>query len=355
MPFFSFCKQRFFMLLSALLLLMAAGVTVGAMTLNHWLYDPLPLVEDTVIRIQKGDNLSKVAYRLENEGVINSARLLVLYARATKQTTVKIGEYLLPKNSHRVSLLSLLQSDNVLSYKVTLVEGKTFQDFLLRLKSNEKIVSTLNDDVGYPELLRQLNIDLKHPEGWFFPDTYQFSAGITDVELLQQAHQRMQTVLAEEWDNRAESLPYQSAYEALIMASIIEKETGVAYERPEIAGVFVRRLQKGMRLQTDPTIIYGLGKDYTGNIRRKHLRQKTPYNTYMIDGLPPTPIAMPGREAINAALNPKEGNSLYFVAKGDGSHYFSATLVEHNRAVRKYQINKRAEQYRSSPPPASNQ
>ena len=174
-------------------------------------------------------------------------------------------------------------------------------------------------------------------------------AGTTDKALLLQAYRRMRRILTEQWRQRQRNLPYDNDYEALIMASIIEKETGVAGERRKIAGVFVRRLLRGMRLQTDPTVIYGLGDSYQGNLTRAHLKQATPYNTYTINGLPPTPIAMPGRAAIHAALHPKDGKALFFVAKGDGSHHFSETLTEHNKAVRKYQIKKRRTHYQSSP------
>ncbi len=333
----------------SVLVLMAAG-TLSAMTIHHWVKTPLNLSEDKIIVVNKGDTLSKIAYQLERDSIIESAKLLILYARITKQTKLEIGEYLLKSGSTYEQLLRSFHHANVIAYNVTLVEGKTFKDFLSVLQSTQNITSVINSDDSQSGILQQLGIDLDHPEGWFFPDTYQFSKGTTDAEVLQQAYQKMEAVLEEEWQNRADNLPYASAYEALIMASIIEKETGVAYERAEIAGVFVRRLQKGMRLQTDPTIIYGLGDEYKGNIRRKHLRQKTAYNTYVIDGLPPTPIAMPGREAIHAALHPKAGKALYFVAKGDGSHYFSATLQEHNKAVRQYQINQRKKQYQSSPP-----
>ncbi len=354
-----FSKQYLVPAFSLLLLVLMACATLGAFAIQKWLYQPLSLQKDHIITIKKGDTLSKVAYQLEESGVLASAKLFVMYARLTEQTHINIGEYLLPQLSTRSSLLALLQSDDVISYKLTLVEGKTFTDFLQTLKKHEKITSVLNSEGDYNEdayskdnyvaILKQLNIDVEHPEGWFFPDTYQFVSGTTDADILKQSYGRMVQVLNEEWAQRSSDLPYQNAYEALIMASIIEKETGVAYERPEIAGVFVRRLKKGMRLQTDPTIIYGLGKEYQGNIRRKHLRQKTPYNTYVIDGLPPTPIAMPGREAIHAALHPKAGKSLFFVAKGDGSHYFSETLAEHNKAVRQYQINQRRQNYQSAP------
>jgi UPF0755 protein len=190
------------------------------------------------------------------------------------------------------------------------------------------------------------------PEGRFFPDTYRFVRGMTDVELLKKAYDRLDEVLAKEWSQRAADVPYTEPYQALIMASLVEKETGVPQERGQIAGVFVRRMEMGMLLQTDPTVIYGLGDRYNGKLTRAHLKEPTPYNTYVISGLPPTPIAMVGREAIHAALNPVAGNSLYFVARGDGSHVFSDDLDAHNNAVREFQIKRRAD-YRSSPAPTT--
>jgi UPF0755 protein len=186
-----------------------------------------------------------------------------------------------------------------------------------------------------------------HYEGQFLPDTYHFPKNLTDVEFLKRAYSAMQTVLKEEWDNRAVGLSYKNSYEALIMASIIEKETGQASEREQISGVFVRRLEKRMRLQTDPTVIYGMGDKYKGNIRKRDLLRDTPYNTYRRHGLPPTPIALPGRDAIHAALHPAESDALYFVARGDGSHQFSATLKEHNNAVIKYQLKGRVRSFSS--------
>ena len=341
--------SRVIQIISIVVIIVMATMTIGASVVQHWLRAPLSLTANYVVTVNKGDSLSKLAYKLEHEGILSSARLFILYARAVDKTKLEIGEYLLVKGSSREHLIHLLQSRDVISYKVTLVEGKTLNDFITALHNNPKIIAKLAKGSDTNNVLQQLSVDVEHPEGWFFPDTYQFVSGTSDVDILQQAYQRMQLVLADEWKNKAKNLPYKTAYEALIMASIIEKETGVAYERAEIAGVFTRRLKKGMRLQTDPTIIYGLGSDYNGNIRRKHLTQYTPYNTYMINGLPPTPIAMPGREAIHAALHPKSGKALYFVAKGDGSHYFSATLAEHNKAVVQYQINKRRKKYQSSP------
>ena len=323
-------------------------VAAGAALFKHWVNQPLAIFEDTLIRIQPGDSLSKVSHQLARQQQLSWPRLLILYARLTERTKVEVGEYRIAANTTPEQLLDIFQSGDVVTYSVTLVEGKTFRDFLRVLQQKNNLRHTLKDKTAQDFIaLNQLDID--HVEGWFYPDTYQYVAGTSDNAILLRAHQKMQQVLEEEWRQRAANLPYKSPYEALIMASIIEKETGVAAERPEIAGVFVRRLKKGMRLQTDPTVIYGLGDQYQGNIRKKHLRQPTPYNTYTIDGLPPTPIAMPARAAIVAALHPADGNSLFFVGKGDGSHHFSATLREHNRAVRKYQIQQRAKNYRSSP------
>ncbi|RYZ77967.1 MAG: endolytic transglycosylase MltG, partial [Moraxellaceae bacterium] len=191
------------------------------------------------------------------------------------------------------------------------------------------------------ERLQILNLPVTHPEGWFFPDTYRFSKGTTDVEILTQAYNAMRKTLDELWASKAENLPYTSAYQALIMASIVEKETGIASERFDVAGVFVRRLKIGMRLQTDPTVIYGMGDNYSGNIRRQDLLTPTPYNTYTINGLPPTPIALPSKASIEAALHPAEGKSLYFVATGNGGHNFSDSLEQHNQAVARYLKNLR--------------
>lgn len=331
--------------------LFAAGLLTLAfcmVTFNNWLNQPLVLAEETVVRINAGDTLSKLSYQLEKDNILTQPRWLILYARFTKQTGLEVGEYKLPEQVTPKLLLETLRNGDVINYSVTLIEGKTFKDFMQVLSEQVQLERTLTGK-SFDEVIKQLQLDIKHPEGWFYPDTYQYVAGSSDAEILLRAHNKMQKVLNEQWLKRAKDLPYKNAYEALIMASIIERETGVAYERPKISGVFIRRLQKGMRLQTDPTIIYGLGDSYKGNIRRRHLTQKTPYNTYVIDGLPPTPIAMPASAAINAALNPAAGKTLFFVAKGDGSHQFSETLAQHNKAVQEYQINNKAKNYRSSP------
>jgi len=234
-------------------------------------------------------------------------------------------------------------------YNLTLVEGWTFRQVRAAVAKHEKIKHTL-DGLSDAEVMDKLGHTGVFPEGRFFPDTYRFVRGMTDVELLQQAYMRLDEVLAKEWAERSTDLPYRDPYQALIMASLVEKETGIPQERGQIAGVFVRRMRLGMMLQTDPTVIYGMGERYNGKITRADLREPTPYNTYTMTGLPPTPIAMVGREAIHAALNPSNGTSLYFVARGDGSHVFSDDLDDHNSAVREFQLKRRSD-YRSSPAP----
>jgi len=238
------------------------------------------------------------------------------------------------------SLLQLLLSGKSIAYKITIPEGWTFDLILQALRDSPEIEHTL-EGLSEKAILIKLGMQEEHPEGWFFPDTYSFPRGSKDLAFLQRAHKKMRQVLQTEWQNRDQGLPLNNAYEALILASIVEKETGLATERPEIAGVFIRRLKKGMKLQTDPTVIYGMGDRYQGNIRRRDLRQNPPYNTYVHSGLTPTPICLPGKDAIHAVLHPAAGKSLYFVARGDGSHQFSATLKQHNAAVRKYQLGKK--------------
>jgi UPF0755 protein len=230
---------------------------------------------------------------------------------------------------------------------VTLIEGATVKEMLASLADHETLEKTLSATDAIT-LSTELGLNVDSTEGLFLAETYYFERGATDRELLLRAHRQLNELLEKHWQNRDVNLPLKSSYEALILASIIEKETGLSSERGQISGVFVRRLNRGMRLQTDPTVIYGLGERYQGNLTRKHLKESTPYNTYRIPALPPTPIALVGEEAIVAALNPEPGKSLYFVAKGDGSHQFSDTLEQHNRAVREYQL-KRRKDYRSTP------
>lgn len=297
--------------------------------------------------VASGSNLSRALRDLEEQGVVKWPRLVLAYAYWRGKTGIHAGEYLLPAGSNAMDLVDRMNRGDVTRYRLTLVEGWTVRQALEQIRAGRNIVKS-EAGASIASAARELGLEGESAEGWIFPDTYIYRSGSTDIELLRQAHTRMQQVLNEEWQSRADNLPYRSPYEALIMASIVEKETGQPSERAEIAGVFVRRLNKGMRLQTDPTVIYGLGKDFDGDLRRADLRKATPYNTYVINGLPPTPIALPGREAIRAALNPLPGDSLYFVGKGDGSHHFSATLAEHRRAVRQYQLKRRAD-YRSSP------
>lgn len=301
------------------------------------------------IMIEPGSTLSSNASKWEAAGWLPSAVLLRIQARFLGlQNVLKAGEYDVPAGLNGPELLEWFTTAKPVTYRVTLVEGTRLVDALSALKAATRLTHDIEPLT--PDRVAEF-LDIKgNPEGWLYPDTYVYQSGEKTSSIIRQAYKRMNSQLAKAWAERDEELPYKIPYEALIMASIVEKETAVPAERPEIAGVFVRRLQKGMRLETDPTVIYGMGDKYEGNIRKRDLRNgKNPYNTYRIKGLPPTPIALAGRAALDAALNPAEGSTLFFVAKGDGSHYFSTTLKEHNKAVYQYQIKERKKNYRSTP------
>lgn len=321
-----------------LLLGLIAAAVVGAWS-YQWLRSPIAGLEQaTTIEVQKGSSLRAVAMSLHAQGLLDQPHVWVAWARLVGDAQgIKAGEYLLQPGLTPEELLEQLNSGQVVLHAITFVEGSTFGDIRKVLLANPSIdaeCANLPDErimqaLGTPEL---------HPEGQFFPDTYHFARGTRDLDILAMAHRRMQQELEAAWQTRAPDLPLASPYEALILASIIEKETALERERRRIAGVFVERLRRGMRLQTDPTVIYGMLESYDGNIRRADLVRDTPYNTYTRAGLPPTPIAMPGLQSLHAAVQPEVSDALFFVAtgEGDGSHYFSATLAEHNEAVRRY-------------------
>jgi len=302
---------------------------------------PLIAEKSISLDIKKGSSFNKILSKLNEQDIVFNKlwfKLLAYEAGLTEQ--LKAGEYELPVGLTPNDFLLLLSKGKVKHYSVTFPEGISFKEMRGVLRQHDAIQQSIAQ-LSDKEVLQKIDPQAEHPEGLFFPDTYQFIKHTNDIAILERAYKKMQRVLEEQWQNKSDEVHLKTAYEALILASIVEKETAVASERPIIAGVFTRRLKIGMRLQTDPTVIYGMGDNYDGNIRRKDLRALTAYNTYKINGLPPTPIAMPGKEAIYAALHPAKGNSLYFVANGDGSHVFSATLRQHNNAVNNYQRKRR--------------
>ncbi|MFT2090898.1 endolytic transglycosylase MltG [Paraglaciecola sp. 2405UD69-4] len=306
---------------------------------NQQVYDPLNISSDTVFRVDNGHSAKGILNRLKAKGILKENLGLKIRLKIEPELAqIKVGTYLLTPSMTGLDLLQLLVSGKEKQFSVSLVEGLRLRDWLLTLKSHPNLTSNANLQGS----LRTLGESLPGGslEGWLLPDTYHFVDQTDIFEVILRANESMVSYLQSAWENRAIDLPYDTPYQGLIMASIIEKETGVAEERPRIAGVFVNRLRLNMRLQTDPTVIYGMGDNFDGNIRRKDLRTPTPYNTYVIKGLPPTPIAMPSKLAIDAAFHPIATEELYFVSKGDGSHKFSATLQEHNTAVRKYQLKK---------------
>ena len=322
------------------------SIVIAALA-GWWLYQdlqarlqaPLQIDSPEQFTIKPGMSLLAVAEEIAARGWFDAPRYLQLHARLQGvEASIKAGEYLLEPGATALSLLDMIVAGKVVQHSLTIPEGWTFGQIIGALHRHPHIKRELAStrparvmlEIGYPGYAA---------EGRFFPDTYYFPAGASDIEFLRRAFKRMEAVLQEEWDKRMVGLPYGSPYQALIMASLIEKETAAPDERGMIAGVFVRRLEKNMKLQTDPTVIYALGERYDGDLRARDMQVDSPFNTYRYKGLPPTPIAAAGRASIRAALQPDVGEALYFVATGDdGRHYFSRTLAEHNRAVAEYQL-----------------
>ena len=319
------------------LLLLLVGVVAGG--LFYWANEPLIEAGGKPIEftIQAGSGVRSAMRQVNQAGVPAEPLLLEVLARGSgRANRIKAGSYRLTAGSSPLALLQMLVRGDTIQESITIIEGWTFSQMRALLSKHEglkKDALALEDT----QLLARLGVDYPYAEGLFYPDTYKFSRGSSDLQIFEQAHGRMKKMLEEEWAKRVEDLPYKTPYEALIMASIIEKETGKPSERDRIAAVFVNRLKRGMLLQTDPTVIYGMGANFDGNIRKQDLLTDTPYNTYKRVGLPPSPIALPGRAALQAALNPAKTNDLYFVARGDGTSQFSENLADHNKAVNQYQ------------------
>ncbi|MBU2976719.1 endolytic transglycosylase MltG [Alteromonas sp. C1M14] len=332
------------------ILFILVGVAGGYIWLQvNKLNTPIDLAQPQLYEVSPGASAIAVIDDLRTKGITSVPDVVsrLWFKVEPEVSQVRAGVFQLRPGMSLRSVFTLLAKGHEYQFPVSLVEGLTLQQWLSTLLAAPHLVDDTQGKMPSQWRLKLQRVsgmpDDAYPEGLFLADTYHYSAGIRISDILLRANQAMVIFLEEAWPNRGDNLPYDSPYDALIMASIIEKETAVATERPRIAGVFVNRLRKGMRLQTDPTVIYGIGDEFDGNLTRAHLREKTPYNTYVIKGLPPTPIAMPGREAINAALHPALTDEYYFVSKGDGSHQFSATLEAHNRAVNQYQRAKNRE------------
>ena len=303
--------------------------------IGHQITRPLEIPEDRVFTFKPGQNAADLARILQEDGIFRYSPLVILTAKLGNfERKLKAGEYHFKSEFNLLAVLTHIVEGKSIVYPVRFIEGWTFKNYLTELRSKSNLEHTLAD-VEFEDILDALQIPQKHPEGWFFPDTYVFNSGQSDAKILRTAYEAMHTALEKEWNQRRPDLPYKTAYEGLIVASIIQKESSAVSEYPVIAGVIVNRLKKGMRLQMDPTVIYGLG-GLDSPIRRSHLNTDSPYNTYTRHGLPPTPISMPGLDALKAAARPADTSALYFVSRGDGTHKFSDTLDEHLVAVREY-------------------
>jgi len=323
--------RKMFFLILLVILTFAGGLTLYAVSpMQTGATYPLGFA------IQQGSSFKGATSDMKFAGALNNPFLFEILARVLgKSGEVKAGGYSLSEPATPLALLRKITLGETVFGKLTLIEGWTFADMRRAINAQADLRHD-SAKMTDAELLQAIGANVAHPEGWFLPDTYFYDIGSSDVHLYKRALQAMQSLLQDEWQQRSGGLPYRTPEEALIMASIIEKETGVGHERALVAGVFVNRLRIGMRLQTDPTVIYGMGSRYDGNLRRDDLRSDTPYNTYTRAGLPPTPIAMPGAAALHAALNPETTRALYFVASGKGGHVFSTNLDDHNRAVARY-------------------
>ena len=301
------------------------------------LYRSIPISETIIFNVDRGYGLNQVIETLNQRKLIKRPLILKAYVRVfNSKATIKAGEYLISKDENVYQLIEKINEGSVYYRQIRLKEGSTFNEILNSFTDNNYIKKD-NHFNNLDKIKAILSIEVKSLEGQFHPDTYNYIRGDSYIDILNRSNLKHQNILEELWNSRSLNLPYQNSYEALILASLIEKE---GIEKKQIAGVFVRRLKLGMKLQSDPTIIYALGNDFDGDIRRSDILIKHPYNTYHINGLPPSPIGLVSKSSIEAAINPEEGTSLYFVAKGDGTHHFSDTLKEHNQAVRKYQLNK---------------
>lgn len=320
----------------SVLLLALITTLVGYQQLQATINSPLNITTPTQFEVKKGTGFNKLCKQWQAKGWLKSCwRYQVVAKLDPTLTDLKAGLYELT-NTSVINNIKKINNGEQLSFSFTIIEGQNLREVIAAIANAPQLNNNLNTE----QLAQQIRGEDTHLEGWLFPDTYHYHSNDTATSLLKRAAEKMQQTLDKAWQQRAKNVPYKTAYEALIMASIIEKETGLASERPLIAAVFVNRLNANMRLQTDPTVIYGLGEGFDGDIKRKDLRDYTPYNTYRIKGLPPTPIAMPSKAAILAALNPPKTEYVYFVAKGDGSHQFSTTLKQHNAAVKTYILNK---------------
>lgn len=331
-------------LLTAFLVVVVVGAATAVGGYAYWqsrLEAPLTLDEPMLYQVPSGAGFNQVVGQLEAQGVLDDAWAFQLLARVEPERVPRLrsGEYRLLPSMNGLEMMALLGSDDVVSYPLTIPEGWTFKQMRELLNTAPKLEHR-TADMSDAEVMTLLDREGTFPEGWFFPDTYRYHMGMSDVDILRQSLHRMERILEDVWAERDDDLTIDSPYEALIMASLIERETGAPEERREIAGVFKRRMEQGMRLQTDPTVIYGMAERYEGQITHSDLREATAYNTYVIDGLPPTPIALPGRASLEAAVNPLPGETLYFVSRGDGTHHFSRTLREHNNAVNRYIRNR---------------